>query len=168
MHITVYVYRMQLFACVSEMETGCIWCISYKRLNTRNNAPMIVCPFFIHGNMQLPWVSDKHAWTLLLVSDTHACTLPLVSDTQTCVVRSPPNNSSKTCLCGRGWHYDRKADTSPVARWQKILQKKSKGDVKNLFWPRKIRHVTVVPLVYLRVLVYFFWARNLGKTWQQW
>ena len=55
---------------------------------------------FVHGNVQLTWVSDTHAWTLPLVSDTHACTLPLVSDTQTCVVRSRPNISSKTCHRG--------------------------------------------------------------------
>ena len=44
-----------------------------------------------------------------------------------------------------------------VARWQNTLQKKtSKGDVKNLFWPRKIWPVTAVPLAYLQVLAYHF------------
>ena len=41
----------------------------------------------------------------------------------------------------------------------KFCKKKSKGDVRNLFWPRKIWHVTVVPFAY------FFLARNLGKNW---
>ena len=109
---------------------------------------------FVHGNVQLTWVSDTHAWTLPLVSDTHACTLPLVSDTQTCVVRSPPNISSKTCH-RRIW-----AALRSQGRRQSscgtFCEKNSKCDVKNSFWPRKIQHVTAVPFAYLQVLAYFF------------
>ena len=121
---------------------------------------------FVHGNVLLTWVLDTHAWMLPLVSDTHACTLLLVSGMQTCVVRSPPNISSKTCHHTLWVALRLNCPCSQAA--ENFAKKNSKCDVKNLFWPRKIRHVTVVPLAYLRVIVYLFLARYLGKTWQQW
>ena len=35
--------------------------VSYKPLNNGNNQLKVVCAFFIHGNVQLTWVSDMHA-----------------------------------------------------------------------------------------------------------
>ena len=139
--------------------------MSYKPLNNGNNQLKIVCVYFVHGNVLLTWVSDTRtctlplvsdtrACTLPLVSDTGACTLPLVSDTRACVVKSPPNISSKPS------HHTLWAALrciGHVARRWKTLQKKLKGDVKNLFLSRKIRHDTAVPLAYLRVLAYLFW-----------
>ena len=69
-------------------------------------------------------------------------------------------------LCREGWrnissrfcHCELWAALQSQGRQQSKLpgvgKKKSKGNVKNSFWPRKIRHVTAVPLVYLRVLAY--------------
>ena len=128
----------------------------------------IVCAFSyretccLHGSH----FSDTPAWTLLLVSDTHACVLPMVSDTQTCIVRSPPNISYKTCHCGAvgGATIARQA-TVQLTGGRKFCKKIQKVMLK-IFLAKE--NVKVVPLVYLRVLAYFFLVRNLGKTWQQW
>ena len=141
--------------------------MSYKPLNNGNNQLKIVCVYFVHGNVLLTWVSDTCTCTLPLVSDTRACTdtlplvsdtractLPLVSDTRACVVRSPPNISSKTCH--RTLWAALRSHRPCCQAAENSAKKKLKGDVKNLFLSRKIRHDTAVPLAYLRLLAYLF------------
>ena len=142
--------------------------MSYKPLNNGNNQLKIVCVYFVHGNVLLTWVSDTRTCTLPLVSDTRACTdtlplvsdtractLPLVSDTRACVVRSPPNISYKTCH--RTLWAVLRSHCRMLPGGGKFCKKNLKGDVKNLFLSRKIRHDTAVPLAYLQVLAYLFW-----------
>ena len=111
--------------CVSVWQGNGLRMLIGRTFQNRQHSEKVFLGLFVHGNVQLTWVSDTHAWSLPLVSDTHACTHPLVSDTQTCVVRSPPNISSKTCDRGLWQRYDRKAGDSLVARWRRnILRKK--------------------------------------------
>ena len=64
-----------------------------------------------------------------------------------------PDPATETC----GQRYDRKAGSRLCCQVAEHSAKKtSKGDVENLFWPRKIWPVTEVPLAYLRVLAYHF------------
>ena len=61
--------------------------------------------------------------------------------------------ATETC----GQRYDRKAGSSPCCQVAEHSAKKtSKGNVKNLFWPRKIWPVMAVPLAYLQVLANHF------------
>ena len=63
-----------------------------------------------------------------------------------------PYPANKTC----GQRYDRKAGNSPCCQLERSAKKPSKDDVKNLFWPWKLRPVTAVLLAFLRVLAYHF------------
>ena len=73
-----------------------------------------------------------------------------------CCVRRE-NFSSRSCHRDLWQRYNRKAGSSPCCQVAEHSAKKtSKGDVENLFWPRKIWPVTAVPLAYLQVLAYHF------------
>ena len=106
MRVTVSMYKnMLITVCVYVRNAHSVLrvCMIRKRvafayLNTGNIQKTIVCTFFIHGNVQLMWVSDTHAWTLLLVSDMHTQLFPFARACF-CVVKSPPNISSISCHC---------------------------------------------------------------------
>ena len=50
---------------------------------------------FVHGNKQLPWVSDTQTWTLLLVSDRHTQLWRRLL----CCKKPAKSISSRTCHC---------------------------------------------------------------------
>ena len=93
------------------------------------------------------WHASMHVSAGL--SDAYA-TLSLLARLFLCC---GPDPATETC----GQRNNRKAGSSPCCQVAKHFAKNpSKGDVKNLFWPRKIRPVMAVPLAYLRVFVYHF------------
>ena len=170
----MHMYLAHVAFCVSVWHVNGLRVPIGKTFECRQHSAEDCLRLFVHGNVQLTWVSDTHAWTLPLVSDTHAWTLPLVSGTNLLYNSFPslapvsvlqknrqnkvPNSATVHC----GQCYDRKAGGPSVARWRKILQKKLK------YILAKGNTACYGSINIFTSIIVSLWSRNVGKTWQQW
>ena len=117
-------------------------------------------------NMQITWVSDTHAWMLLLVSDTHTQLFPL-SRACLCVVKSLQNISSRSCHCALWsvlWSQGSRLSMLPgggkfCKKLKYVLAKENTacyGSIISVFTSISIYTSNSVSML----------SRNLCKTWQ--